>query len=181
MNGSPRFPGPVQWPFIGLAVLLLLLILTTPGLMSLGNRSASSPSTVAELEIYRGPDAGPLHFYVRGVDPTPYARISVGFAPVRAWPPAPSANLSWGNWTNQTDTLSVSSISSLDPVAVNVTAVFVDATGASVLYRGVYAFNVTASTVVILPLLPGLSPSIPAVPLLDLPEPLPLLAVPGSP
>jgi hypothetical protein len=174
--------GPVQWPFLGVVVLLILLIFATPGLLAVGQPNAGSPATQAVLVLYRGPGANYTEFHVQGVSFLAYHRISVGIASqFSGWPVvAHGSHLNFTRWVNVSDSLSVQADSGANPVAINVSAVFVDSSGGSVQYFGLYAFNLTGSTYVIQPLLTGLDSGSPSLRLSDLPQGLPLLTRSGS-
>ncbi len=182
MGDGGREAGPFQWPFVGLAVLMLLLILTTPSLLGVGAHSAGSPTTSAELVVYRAVHGDRTDFYVMGVETTGFQALRLGLAAIPSWPfQGTPQNLTWTHWSNATDSISVSVNSSAPLVAVNATAVFVDAQGGTAEYQGMYAFNVTANSLLIEPLTPGLSPGVTSFAVTDLPEPLPLLEVAAPP
>jgi hypothetical protein len=175
--GSPASSGaPLQWPLLGVVVLLVLLILLTPGLLGLGQPSAGSPATQAVLIVDRAPGTNETHFYLQGVATLRYARLDLGLAIPPSWPVVSAAGLHWDDWVNQTDSLSVSVASAQAPVAVNVTAEFVDANGAVGYFLGAYAFEVLGPTIYLASLTPGLDPGTSSLPLTDLPQSLPLLA-----
>ena len=179
--GEP--PPPAPWGLLGIAVLLLLLILATPGLLGgVGEPTAGSPGTVAVLWLDSVPGQG-THFYVEGVAHARYAEIHLATSPLPSWPvPSASSNLTWGGWVNGTDIVILATSRMANPVAVNVTAVFVDASGTTVYYLGAYAFLTTSTTVRIQSLTGGLDPGAAEYSLTSLPVPLPLLASPtGGP
>lgn len=183
MSAERGESGPLQWPFVGLAVLLVLLVLATPGLLGLGKPTAGSLGSEPVLDLYRSTAGNATHFYVHGVTSVAYAQVDVGLARLPSWPgPLGGVGLAWSNWTNQTDTLSVSVVSAVNPVAVNVSVEFVDPSGMRALYVGVYVFNVSAGTVYLASLLPALNPGLSSLAVTDLPQSLPLLArTPGVP
>ncbi|MCI4363622.1 MAG: hypothetical protein L3K13_04885 [Thermoplasmata archaeon] len=176
--------GPVQWPLIGVATLLVLLLLLTPSLLSPGSPVAGSPQTQAVLVVFYGAaGAGnQSEFQVQGVEPAVYAHIWVGIAHAIPWPPVHGGrNLTFGRWVNTTNQFSDSVLASPMPLAVNVTAVFTDRSGGTAYYVGLYAFNVSGSSLVILTLTPSLAGEAPAsLPLSELPVPLPLALVPAG-
>jgi hypothetical protein len=175
MISPPATSGPLQWPFIGLAVLLVLLILATPELIAVGP-SAGSPQTVAVLILDQTPGANGTHFYVESLSVLRYTTITLGVAEHVSWPvPDRGLNLTWDRWSNTTESLVALISSPANPVAVNVTAIYIDPAGATAIYRGVYAFNTTGGQTYIESLLPGLDPGVSSL-VLNSPEPLPLLA-----
>ncbi len=134
-------------PLVGVVLLLGLLIVFTPFLTSYGQPSAGSIFSQAELIVDALPGNSTLHFYVRGLGTTArYESISIGFALGFPWTGGwPSGNLSWGNWTNASNVLAVTASTEHLPVAVNVSALYV-ASGASALYSGLFALNVTSGS-----------------------------------
>lgn len=187
MNGGPpagdaRSRSRPPWLLIGLAAILIVLILATPGLLSLNNPTAGSPATEAVLVLDRPPVGNTTHLYVEGVSDVRYASISLGLATNLSWPaPSQGAGLRWVRWANASETLEDSLVCASNPIAVNVTAYYVDSSGGEVEYVGLYAFNTTGSTMVIEPLLPGLSSGASTLPLAALPQSMPLLLVPVGP
>lgn len=137
------FPGPL----VGVALLLALLIIFTPFLTSYGQPSAGSIFSQAELVLDALPGGTTVHFYVHGLGTTArYASIAIGLDSNFSWTGGwPTGNLSWANWTNGSNVLVVSGNSSRLPVAVNITAVYVNA-GVSALYAGQFALNLSASS-----------------------------------
>jgi hypothetical protein len=173
-----RVAGAVQWPFVGLSVLLVLLILTTPGLLRFGAPGGASAATSAVLIVDRPPGANATHFYLEGLASTRYSHLALAAVALARWPVPPTgANVTFRNWTNATDSLNVDLISSADPLAVNVSAQLVDANGVVTTYYGVYAFNITGASVLLESLSPGLDPGTTSLLVTNLPEPLPLLEV----
>ena len=169
-------PGPFQWPFIGIAVLLVLLILATPGLLS---TPAGSPATQAVLVVDWVPMGNHTHAYrfaVEGVALTRYDHLALGISVRMPWPvPRDGVGLNWTLWVNQSFGVTVSTSSLANPIAVNVTAEIVDTSGTTALYIGVYAFNATGSTLAIQSLIPTLDPGTPTLAVASLPQSLPLL------
>ncbi|HYK93857.1 MAG TPA: hypothetical protein VEY07_07450 [Thermoplasmata archaeon] len=171
------------WPFVGVVMLLVVLILITPSLLSAGGGAgAGSIEAQAELVVDNVPGAVPLHFYVHGFGMVRYTSISVAWVTNFSWPP--SASLAGFNWTNRTtvnQTLVVSVTLPADPVALNVSAVYVDPSGQSVWYSGLYAFHLSASTLFTVDLAPGANPVSPtAVTNLPIAFPLTASSAPGS-
>jgi hypothetical protein len=176
VTDEPSPSGPFQWPFIGIVVLLVLLILATPGLLS---TPAGSPATQAVLVVdwvATGNHSHGYRFTVEGVALTRYDRISLGIAVRMPWPvPRDGADLRWSSWVNESGVVAVATNATGNPVAVNVTAEIVDASGTMALYVGVYAFNSTGSVLDLQSLLPTLDPGTSTLPVGSLPESLPLL------
>jgi len=137
----------IPWPFVGVTVLLVVFILVTPVLLSIG--SAPGITTEAELIVDRVVGESTLHFYVRALGAAErYATIRLSLADDFGWDGThgvPWSSLSWDSWTNETDTLELDLITGANPVAVNVTALFVSS-GGSALYAGVLAFFVAGSS-----------------------------------
>jgi hypothetical protein len=137
------FPGPL----VGVALLLALLIIFTPFLTSYGQPSAGSIFSQAELVVDALPGGTTVHFYVHGLGTTArYVSIAIGLAYNFTWTGGwPSGNLTWSNWTNGSNVLVVSGATSQLPVAVNITADYVNA-GVSALYAGQFALNLSAAS-----------------------------------
>jgi hypothetical protein len=167
-------------PLVGVALLLGLLIVFTPFLTSYGQPSAGSIFSQAELVVDALAGNATTHFYVRGLGTTArYATISIGFSFGFNWTGGwPSGNLTWTNWTNASNVLSVSTAVDRLPVAVNVTAYYV-AAGASALYAGLFALNVTAGTsgpvLSVVSITPGIGDF--STPVSELPVPITLALV----
>ncbi len=179
---SGREAGPLQWPFVGLAVLLILLIVTTPSLLGVGTHSAGAPNTSPELVVYRSAHGAGTSFALTGVEITGYKSLRISTGPLPRWPyTGPIRDLMWSNWSNATDSISTTISANATWIAVNATAVFEDLSGGIAVYQGVYAFNVTATTIYLTALTPTLSPGTPSLAVVDLPEPLPLLEVSTTP
>jgi len=131
-------------PFVGAAVLLLVLIVLTPALISIGS-PGPGVLTQAELIVDRVAGVNATHFYVRGYGSTVrYAGIWIGVATGFNWSGSgspPWANLTWKTWWNDTDVLSLGFVSLANPVAVNITAYYTSSGGAAT-YIGILAFAV---------------------------------------
>jgi hypothetical protein len=137
----PYFPT----PFVAIVALLVVLIVLTPNLLSSAAPSAGSLATEAELVVDRVVGANATHFYVHGIADVRYSSIVVSLAANFSWSAPPSLpNLSFRTAVNETDVLVTLVTSSANPVAVNVTAVYVDAAGSMVSFVGVFAFDVAA-------------------------------------
>lgn len=164
-------------PLVGAAVLLAVLILLTPNLISAGGGpAAGSLATQAELVIDHAPTGSVTQFYIHGLGDVRYARIVVQLDPNVTWP-APSS-VPYADWTNTTamnGTLAIVVDTPANPVAVNVTAVYVDPTSTTVWYLGTYVLDVSGGMLSIVALLPGAS-SISPTPLSALPLELLLAA-----
>ncbi len=156
-------------PFVGVAVLLVLLIFLTPNLLLGGGPAAGSLATQAELTIDRPSDANVTHFYVNGLGTVRYTEIRAMICTNLTWPaPASLANLSWANATWGHGVLAAVFSSTANPIAINVTATYVDASGSAVEFYAIYEFYVGADTLEGTALAPGLS-NVPPTPLASLP------------
>jgi hypothetical protein len=172
--------GPLQWPLIGVTALLVLLLLLTPSLLSPGAPIAGSPATQAVLVVFQEVKPTPmLQLIVQGAAPARYANLSIGISRPFAWPPANGGrDLEFFRWSNASNAVFVTALDAPLPVAVNVSATYLDPNGNTAYYSGLYAFNVTAGVLVILTLSSGLAGDAPSsLPLSDLPAPLPLALV----
>jgi hypothetical protein len=160
----------LQWPFVGVAALLVILILLTPNLFSSGGGSLQ---TRAELIVDRPSLGGNTSFYVESIGTaTRYQSIAVGLAALPAWPYHGNiSQMQTWNWTNATDALVLIDQNATNPVALNVTVKYTDSSGATTVYIGVYGFNLNATTLTLqaMNLLPGASAPPPSTPLADLP------------
>lgn len=134
-------------PFVAIVVLLLVLIFLTPNLLSTSSPSAGSLTTEAELIVDRAPSDNVTHLYVHGLGEVRYATISLAIDGAVAWPPpASGSSLSFAPATTWRNTLVATLDVGPDPFAVNVTAVYVDATGVSVDFVGTFAFQVSTGS-----------------------------------
>jgi len=137
----------IPWPFVGVAVLLVVFILVTPVLLSISSPGLTSN---AELIVDRSPSGTGFNFYVRAIGTTDrYTEVRLGLATGFAWDgirPVPWSGLDWTSWTNQSDTLEIETTSAANPVAVNVSAQYVSS-GGNALYVGVLAFYVAGNPV----------------------------------
>jgi hypothetical protein len=164
-------------PLVGTVVLLLALIVLTPSLIAAGGPPpAGSLETEAELIVDRVAGNATTHFYIHGLGLVRYQSITVALGTNTTWPPpsSPSA-IRWNpaSWWN--DSLAVVTSSPIDPVAINITALYVDSMGARIWFLGVFVFHVSGDTVYVAALLSGAT-SIPPTPLASLPLPIILLA-----
>jgi len=160
----------LQWPLIGIVVLLVVLILLTPNLFS---TSAGGLQTRAQLVVDRAPTGDVTNFYVESIGTSVrYQSIAVGLVGLPSWPftGAVSKLTAW-NWTNGTETLVLVVSNTTNPLAVNVTVKYVDPSGFTAEYVGVYGFYLNAATRMLeaITLLPGASAPPTATPLTDLP------------
>lgn len=171
-------PDMVQWPFIGVVALLILLLLLTPALRA----PAAGAGTTAFLIVDRPTGSNVTHFYVEGIQVLRYASISIGLAHGFPWPPqGPVQAMSFGGWINVSNAVTSSAQDAVLPDAVNVTVIYVDSEGVSVTYVGVYAFGMSGNSIAILPLTPQLVGDAPS----SLapgsgPQQLPLYLLPGG-
>jgi hypothetical protein len=155
-------------PFVAVVVLLVVLIVLTPNFESLGRPAAGSLESEAELLVDRAPNENITHLYVEGLGSVRYASISLALArpPPGGAPPAPT--FSFANRTVWNNSLLAGETTGWNPVAVNVSAVYVDPSGAVAYFVGVFEFNVTATTLVTESYLPT-PPTSSAAPIGDLP------------
>ena len=135
-------------PFVAVVVLLIVLILLTPNLLSLGRPTAGSLEAEAELLVDRVPGQNVTHLYVEGIGTVRYASISIALAYPPSGAPPSSPMFSFSNRTVWNDSIVAGETTSWDPVAVNVSATYVDTNGAVAYFVGVYEFNITSSTIV---------------------------------
>ncbi len=166
-------------PLVAVVALLVLLILLTPNLLPTSTPSAGSLATQAELIIDRSSTSNITHFYVQGLGEVRYQMITAQLSEGAPWPAPPSYhNLTWANATNWTGVLEASFGSTADPVAVNVTATYMDPSGAVVEYYGLFEFDVASGALALTPIAPGLSgfSNISPTPLTSLPLSLLLTA-----
>ncbi|HZY70435.1 MAG TPA: hypothetical protein VFF67_05595 [Thermoplasmata archaeon] len=134
-------------PFVGVALLLVLLIFLTPNLLSSGSPGAGSIGTTAQFVVDRVPSSNVTHVYVYGLSSVRYTAIRLWVATNVSWPPTPSpARFHWASATNGSNVLVVTFASTADPVGFNVTAVYTDAAGTAVEYGGVFAVHYAAPT-----------------------------------
>ena len=168
-------------PFVGVAVLLVLLILLTPNLLLGGGPAAGSLATQAQLTVDRPPSGNVTHFYINGLGTVRYEEIRAMISTNVTWPaPSSLANLSWENATWGHEVLAAQFTTWANPVVVNVTAIYVDAAGTAVEFYGLFEFFVSSETLEAQALAPGLS-SVPSTPLSSLPITIPLpFTTPGT-
>lgn len=179
-----RYAELFPWPFVAISVLLVVVVLLTPSLLSTGGGAgAGSIEAQAELVVDQVPGAAPLHFYVQGFGMVRYASIAIAWTTALGWPPpASAAGLSWMNRSVANGTLVLAVTVPGTPVAVNVTAVYVDSTGLRVWYSGIYAFHLAGDTLFTVDLAPGATAVSPtAVSNLPIAFPLAGSSVPGAP
>jgi hypothetical protein len=177
---SPPPSGPIQWPFVGLAVVLVLSIAATPWLLGLNSGAASSPDTEAILTLYHpSPSASnrgnSTSIVVQGLSTTLYAWIDLEISKGSVPYPLPSHYRI--NWTTSNITNAPFQVNSTNenPFAINVTAEYVDSNGGTVEYFGAYLCNVTGSAIFIAPITLNLSFGASSLPLGSL-DNLPLLS-----
>ncbi len=140
-GGGGRIEAYAPLPFVGVALLLVVLIIATPLLT--GSSGSGGLVDEAVLVVDALPGNNSTHYYVRGLSTTTrYAELNLGFAVGFAWTGSfPTGPLTWTEWTNASSVLSVDRAVDDDPVAVNVTALFTS-NGVNSLYVGVLAFEV---------------------------------------
>jgi len=160
----------LQWPFIGVVVLLVVLIILTPNLFSSGGAGLQ---TRAQLIVERAAPDGNTTFYVESIGTsTLYQSITVGLAPLPTWPyTGTSSELRGWTWTNASEALVLIATSARNPVAINVTVKYANPSGVPTEYVGVYGFDLNETTLTLqsVNLLPGASAPPPSTPLADLP------------
>jgi hypothetical protein len=178
---EPSSAGPLQWPFVGLTVLLVLLILATPGLIGTGGPLAASGAAAACLDLDHYPGGNVTRFLVEAcIGDVRYSELTLRLAAHPGWPVVASThNLSWGYPLNVSESDWAAESTLANPVALNVSAVYVDSAGTTVTYVGAYAFNSTAGSISIQPLMSGLS-SASTLALTVLPITLSLVLGPGG-
>lgn len=143
-------PGPsLRWgrlgavapvPFVGAATLLVALIVFTPVLLATG----PSPFAVqAELSFYRAGGSSVTEVFVEGVDPhVAYRWLNLSLGSGFSWTgTCPSSVADW-SYTNETNATVVAVFSGANRVLVNVTAVYLQASGRTV-YAGEVAVEIT--------------------------------------
>jgi hypothetical protein len=166
-GGSSR---QLQWPFVGIAVLLVALIILTPNLFSTGSAGLQ---TRAQLIVERASPGGNTSFYVESIGTsTLYQSIRVSFAPLPSWPyKGTAATISNWTWKNGSDMLVLIAATGMNPVAVNVTVNYTIPSGLTTYYVGTYAFylNNTTLTLQAMSLLNGAAAPPASTPLADLP------------
>ena len=135
-------------PFVAVVALLLVLIVLTPNLLSLGHPAAGSLETEAELLVDRVPNENVTHLYVQGLGTVRYASITLAFARPSAGSPPSAPAFRFGNQSVWNDSVLVGMTTSWNPVAVNVSATYIDANGAVAYFVGVFEFNATSSDLV---------------------------------
>ncbi len=170
-TGPHRASRTSQWPFIGIVVLLIALIILTPNLFSSGSAGLQ---TRAQLIVERASTSGNTSFYVESIGTsTLYQSIAVGFAPMPAWPySGTGTGIENWTWTNETDTLALVATSAANPVAVDVAVIYaVPSSGVTTEYIGMYGFYLNATTLTLdaVNLLPGAAAPPASTPLADLP------------
>jgi hypothetical protein len=145
-------------PFVGVSVLLVLLIFLTPNLLLGGQPAAGSLATQAELTIDHPSGGNVTHFYVNGLSTVRYTLIQASMCTNLSWPaPASVGLLTWTNVSWGIDVLAAEFSSEANPVAVNVTATYVDAAGSAVEFYAIYEFELAGGTLQGAALAPGQS------------------------
>lgn len=160
----------LQWPFVGVVVLLIVLILLTPNLFS---TSGGGLQTRAQLIVDRASGVPRTSFYVESIGTsTRYDWIAIGVAAVPTWPfRGPASMLGPWNWTNTSQTLVLVVSNSTNPIAVNVSVRYTSPSGYLTDYVGLYAFYLNATTQILgaVSLLSTATAPPAATPLVDLP------------
>lgn len=139
-----RWTNYAPWPFVGAAILLVILILVTPILVSTGH-PAPGVLTQAILDVDRVPGGDVTNFYVVAYgEAIRYAGIWVGVAENFLWDGSGSldwTSLHWTIYHNATNVITLAFNSTSNPIALNVSAYYVTS-GASAFYVGELAFFV---------------------------------------
>ena len=176
-----RFPlrqgsGLNHWPFIAVALLLVVLILVTPSLT--GQTPTSSLSTRPELIVDQ--PANSTDLYVRGIGSVRYASVSVGLDVNAPWPPpAVATNLTFSNWTDRNNTLEVQAVVVATTFAVNVSVLYVAPDGSSAMFAGVFVIHFAQGFLYVAALMPGFG-TISPTPVTELPLSLLLPVAPAA-
>jgi hypothetical protein len=144
---SDRFRRLFPLPYVAIVVLLIVLILVTPNLVS---SEAGGLCSDAQLQIdwSQTPHTNLTHFYVRGFCTVRYASIVLGLGTNASAsggfsPPSSSASFNFTNVSTWNFTIVAIASTPLDPVALNISAVYVDTNGNSVTFVGMYAVEVS--------------------------------------
>ncbi|HEV2428397.1 MAG TPA: hypothetical protein VGV64_00920, partial [Thermoplasmata archaeon] len=132
-------------PLVAIVALLLVLIVLTPNLASTGQPTAGSLETEAELVFDHPPTANVTHFYIHGIGTVRYSMISYAIAPDAPWPAPPTPSFHFGPASVLNATLEAAGASAANPIAINVSATYVDASGSSARFWGIFEFNLTAA------------------------------------
>ena len=139
----------VQWPFVGVAILLVILILLTPNLLQSGNSAAAgSLQARAELIVDHPAARNTTYFYLESFGATArYQTVDIGLASGFSWPftKSPSSLTRW-TWWNATDVLVATVSNRSSSVAVNITVQYTDSANVTAYYVGLYAFNFNSTT-----------------------------------
>jgi hypothetical protein len=168
VTGRPTLSDLLPVPFLAVVVLLVILIFLTPNLVSSGSPPAGSLATQAELVVDHVTDSNVTHLYVKSLGTVRFASIEVELAKNVSWPVRSAHPIVFGNGTVWKNSLSAAIDTSTDPFAVNVSAVYVDASGVGIEYVGMYAFQVSGQSLLTTGLSAG-EAQIPATPFSSLP------------
>ena len=143
-------------PLVAIAVLLLALIAITPNLVSNGKPAAGSLESTAELLVDHPGDQNATSFYVHGVGTVRYDNITISLGGNVSWPPPSSySSLKYRDHLAWNETVAGVASTPLNPVAVRVTALYTDTTGATALFEGIYVFDVSSGALQYETYLPG--------------------------
>ena len=179
MTARQTLSAVVPIPFLAVVVLLIILIFLTPNLVSSGNPPAGSLATEAELVVDHVTDSNVTHLYVKSLGSVRFMSITLQLATNVTWPVSLAHRVVFPNGTVWNDSLAAAIDTRADPFAVNVTAVYVDASGVGVAYVGAYAFNVSGQSLEGTSLTPS-GVAIPPTPLDSLPIYILLTSQPGG-
>lgn len=137
------------WPLVGVALILAVLVVLTPALIANGHQPPPGVLTQAELVVDKISGSSELNFYIWALGETiRYDVIRVGLANDFNWTGTSSINwsqLSWAEWDNGSDLLSVSFSSTANPLALNISVHYVSPSG-STWYAAMIAFYVSPSS-----------------------------------
>jgi hypothetical protein len=135
----------LQWPFIGVVLVLIVLIILTPNLFTTGQAGLQ---TRAQLIVERAMPGGNTSYYVESIGTsTLYQSIAIGVAKLPSWPYTGTGSQvrNW-TWTNSSNSLVLIATNAMNPAAVNVTVVYASSTGLRTEYVGVYGFDLNSTT-----------------------------------
>lgn len=137
------------WPLVGIAIILAVLVVLTPELIANSHQPGPGLLTQAELVVDKISSNPAYHFYVWALGETiRYDVIRIGLSTDFNWTGTSTINwsqLSWSEWDNGSDLLSVSFSSIANPVALNISVHYASPSG-STWYVGMIAFYVSPTS-----------------------------------
>lgn len=173
--------GVLNWPLAGLSALLVLLIVLTPDLVAPSTPAAGCFGSAPKLDVDQPPGYTGLKLYVEGIETVRFENLSIALAHATWPPPVSGVGLNWTTWGNATESLFANLTTTVDPVAINVTATYVDPQGGHATYGGLYVLNISAPYLRVATLTSSLAGTAPSqVPLTNLPVDLPLTVEQGA-